>query len=345
MNFVKICFFILAGCYFYVSQLQAQTNGKIKNPVAADGADPWAIQFEKTYYYCYSDDESIHVNKSGNLDTALQMNEKNVWQPEAGKEYSKEIWAPELHRVDGQWFIYFAADNGDNNNHKMYVLESKTGDPCGEYFLRGRIFSPSDKWAIDGTVLQINEKLYFIWSGWEGDVNVQQNLYIAEMENPWTIKSERVLISKPEYEWERIGEPFVNEGPEVLKNGEKTFIIYSASGSWTDSYCLGRLELIGSEPMDQNSWKKKSTPVFSGTENIFSPGHASFVKTPVGSEDWIVYHSAKHKGAGWDRNIRIQKFHWGENGEPNFGKPIDDNVEFDPPSELKPSEICGCSSE
>lgn len=80
----------------------------------------------------------------------------------------------------------------------------------------------------DGTPLALNSKLYFIWSGWEGDKNILQKLYIAEMENPWTILGERYEISKPELPWELIGEPFVNEGPEVLIKNGTVHIIYSA---------------------------------------------------------------------------------------------------------------------
>lgn len=329
--------------FYYNASAQNESSLKISNPVAEDGADPWVILFEGKYYYCYSDNEAIYVNSSCNLGDAVQMNGQLIWKPEAGKNYSKEIWAPELHNINGKWFVYFAADDGDNQNHRMYVLESKTVDPFGEYFLRGKISDRSDKWAIDGTVFNHNEKYYFIWSGWEGNVNVRQNLYIAEMENPHTIKSERVLISTPEYDWEKIGEPFVNEGPEILRNGEHIFIIYSASGSWTDKYCLVQLELTGNDPMNPGAWTKKEIPVFTGTDEVFSPGHASFTKSTDGKEDWIVYHTAKHKGAGWDRNVRIQKFNWKENGEPDFGKPLSNKIKFDSPSKSKTSGLCeGC---
>ena len=40
-----------------------------------------------------------------------------------------------------------------------------------------------------------------IWSGWEGDVNVQHNIYIAKMKNPWTFDGERVKISGSDYDW------------------------------------------------------------------------------------------------------------------------------------------------
>lgn len=304
----------------------------LTNPVAEDGADPWIIKYDGAYYYCYSEDTMIAVSKSDKIEGALVDPGQIVFNPPRGTEYSEEIWAPELHYISGKWYIYFAADDGDNYNHRMYVLESDSTDAFGPYTFKGKISSPSDKWAIDGTVLEYNQKLYFIWSGWEGYENVSQNLYIAEMENPYTIKGERIMISRPEYDWERIGNPLINEGPQILKNQGKVFIIYSASGSWTDNYCLGQLELISNYPLDSESWVKKSQPVFSGTEKVISPGHASFTKSPDGSEDWIVYHAAKHKGAGWNRNIRMQKFEWDDEGNPIFGFPISEGVKMPAPS-------------
>ncbi len=321
----------LNGCS--ESDNRLHSNLFITNPVAEDGADPWIIKHDEEYYYCYSQDTVIAISKSNKIEGALGTVGQIVFNPPKGTEYSEEIWAPELHYLSGKWYIYFAADDGDNYNHKMFVLESDSEDALGSYQLKGKINSPSDKWAIDGTVLEYKQKLYFIWSGWEGNENVSQNLYIAEMINPYTIKSERIMISRPEYQWEKIGNPLINEGPQILKNHDKVFIIYSASGSWTDNYCLGQLELIGDNPIIRESWIKKSTPVFSGTEEVISPGHASFAKSPDGSEDWIIYHAAKHKGAGWDRNIRMQKFDWDKNGEPNFGLPIPNGIQIESPSD------------
>ena len=81
------------------------------------------------------------------------------------------------------------------------------------------------------------------------------------------------------------------------------------------------------------AWEKKNTPVFSGTATVVSPGHASFTKSPDGSEDWIVYHTAKHRGAGWNRNTRMQKFTWDIEGNPCFGYPVSEGLEIPAPSE------------
>lgn len=299
------------------------------NPVAPDGHDPWVILHAGTYYYCYSHQNKIWVNRSDDPTQAVQFTGRVVWQPEKGKPYSHQLWAPELHRINNQWYIYVAASDGRNEHHRMYVLQ---GDrPDGDFKLAGRIASPSDRWAIDGTVLNLNSRLYFIWSGWEADVNDAQHLYISEMQSPVKLQGQRVRISSPEFAWEtRNGRPrkdgtqmpLVNEGPEVLQRSGRTFLVYSASGSWTDFYCLGMLSLVGDDPMDPAAWIKNTEPVFSSTEDVVAPGHASFTTSPDGTQHWIVYHAAKYRGAGWNRQTHMQPFNWRMDGSPDFGQPV-----------------------
>ncbi|HPU55176.1 MAG TPA: glycoside hydrolase family 43 protein [Verrucomicrobiota bacterium] len=312
------------------------------NPVATSGADPWVVQHEGYYYYCYSRRGSVWVSRTTSLVEIGNAEAARVWMPPPGTEYSRDLWAPELHYLRGKWYIYVAADDGDNANHRMYVLEGTSQDPLAPFTFRGRIAAPSDRWAIDGTVLQMpDDRLYFIWSGWEGTENVAQHLYIAPMSDPLTISGERVRISTPEYDWEKHGRPLVNEGPEVLWNSNRLFIIYSASGSWGDHYCLGQLTWTGGDVLDPKSWVKKPTPVFSGTDDVISPGHASFVKSPNGTEDWIVYHVAKHRGAGWNRQVHMQRFTWNEDGSPNFGKPVAPGVPIPLPADEFQNPING----
>ncbi|MCF7668282.1 MAG: glycoside hydrolase family 43 protein [Verrucomicrobia bacterium] len=323
--------FALAWFFFVpVVNSFASDEDQFLNPVVEKGADPWVIFQEGEYYYCFSSRNRIWIARAGKLHEIGRAEKKAVWNPPPDAEYSRELWAPELHLLDGKWYIYVAADDGDNYNHSMYALERADADPLGPFTFKGKVAAPPDKWAIDGTVLEMGGLLYFIWSGWEGNVNVRQNLYIAPMSNPWTICGERVLISRPVFDWEKHGDPLVNEGPEVLKKDGKVFIVYSASGSWTDHYCLGMLTLSGTEPLKPGAWKKHPEPVFESTEDVIAPGHASFVHT-TGGEDWIVYHAAKYSGAGWNRNVRMQRIHWSESGLPVFGAPVSTNMPLDIP--------------
>ena len=112
------------------------------------------------------------------------------------------------------------------------------------------------------------------------------------------------------------------EGPEILKHSERTFIVYSASGSWTQHYCLGMLVNEDGQFLNPSSWRKVG-PVFAGIDSVFGVGHCSFIRSPDGTEQWIVYHAKEKKEDGWeDRSVRAQPFTWDADGRPVFGTPV-----------------------
>ncbi len=222
------------------------------NPLLAGGPDPWVIYKNGYYYYTHTMGSKLVIWRTKDVSKLGSAEQKTVWVPPAGKPYSKELWAPELHYLQGKWYMYFAADDGNNKNHRMYVIENTSADPMqGEWTFKGQVGDDTNKWAIDGSVFENKGKMYMVWSGWEGDTNGQQNIYIAPMSNPYTISGKRVLVSAPTYDWERNGDlkgqevPHVNvnEGPQLLKHGNKLFLVYSSSGCWTDYYALGLLSI------------------------------------------------------------------------------------------------------
>ncbi|RYD24761.1 MAG: glycosyl hydrolase family 43, partial [Verrucomicrobiaceae bacterium] len=207
------------------------------NPIA-EGADPWVTRHGDKYVWCFSEgNRGISVWLSDRLNSIGTRTV--VWKaPETGP-YSKEVWAPEMHFLDGKWFIYMAADDGNNANHLAYVLESKTADPLGPYEIHGPLATGDGAdgkspniWAIDMTVLEHAGKRYAIWSGWDKPGTDKQFLYIAPMKNPYELAGPRVLLTDNDtYLWERTeereGSRGLNEGPQILKHGDKTFITYS----------------------------------------------------------------------------------------------------------------------
>lgn len=310
-----------------------------KNPITESGADPFVVFFEDRYYYVYSAEGGIFVSAADNIHH-LARNGRCIFRPEADKPYSKELWAPEIHCIEGDWYCYVAADDGVNANHRMYVLCARDGRPDGDYEMVGVLDDGSDCWAIDGTVLSHGGKLYFVWSGWENGENKNQNLYIAPMQSPTALGGARVLLSTPEYAWEKRGSgltpagrclPTVNEGPQILQKDGTVHIIYSAAGSWCRHYCLGRLTLRGGDPLDPTAWEKCAEPVFAEGEGAHGPGHCSFVKARDGKTDFIIYHARLDGKGGWvGRGMRAQPFGW-DGDLPVFGTAASPDTEIEIP--------------
>jgi GH43 family beta-xylosidase len=304
------------------------------NPVAL-GADPWVVRANGLYYLAQSANNGVRIYRSDKL-TQPTANGVQVWTAPASGWNRSNVWAPELHYLDGHWYVYYAA--GASGPPFIYqragVLESVTDDPQGAYVDKGMLYTGDDVaadtgavWAIDLTVGRINGQLYAVWSGWEQNNTttdrVPQHLYIAPMSNPWTISGNRVKISSPTAPWEIGTELSLEEGPELLQRGGETFIIYSTRESWLPDYRLGQLRLASAtaSPLDPASWGK-SGPVFVGADSAFGVGHASFTTSPDSTEDWIVYHSKVSTAPGWERAIRTQKFGWNADGSPSFGAPV-----------------------
>ncbi|HZY79561.1 MAG TPA: glycoside hydrolase family 43 protein [Cyclobacteriaceae bacterium] len=309
-----------------------QTVRQFTNPLLPTGPDPWVTHYNGMYYITHSTGKNLKLYRTRSVSDLAQAESKVVWTPPATGMNSREIWAPELHRINNKWYFYYAADDCNNHNHRMWVVENSNDDPFeGEWVDKGRLNLPNDKWAIDGSIFEHEGSLYFVWSGWEGDVNVRQDIYITRMIDPWTPDSTRVLLSKPELPWEIKGAseelPTVNEGPQFLKHGNKIFIVYSASGCWTDDYSLGMLEAsAGADLMNASSWTKSQQPVLQkdAEAHAFGAGHNSFFRSPDGTQDWIIYHANPEAGQGCRdfRSPRMQPFTWDSDDRPVFGKPV-----------------------
>ncbi|KAK3060077.1 hypothetical protein LTS18_009405 [Coniosporium uncinatum] len=272
--------------------------------------------------------------------------------------YSTDLWAPEIHQIDGSWYVIFTADPRSDSpppevdmycdfscpavNHRMYVLVGSStngSDPWSVDFSEIQLLNTYNQFAIDGTYFQHTSGLYHVYSCWYRQYDAwPANLCITKMSNPYTVSSnfsERQIISVPSNPWEKTpyGRPFnerlsSNEAPQQLTNpvtGQQ-FIIYSAARSDNRNYCLGLLELkSGGDPMNPSDWRKNNEGcVFyqNPPEEAYGVGHASFVKSPDGSEDWIVYHGMRDPTNGWSaRTIRAQKFGWNADGTPRFPRP------------------------
>lgn len=179
------------------------------------------------------------------------------------------------------------------------------------------------------------------------------------MENPWTLATERVLISKPEYEWERqwinpdgskTGYPiYVNEDPQSFytKDKDKILIYYAASGTWTPYYAVGMLYAdVNSNLLNPESWKKFESPVFhqNPEDQVFATGTPCFIPSPDGTETYFLYQARAIEkepygslpvGPMDTRSPRLQKMEWGTDGFPILGEALSEVTKITKPSGTK----------
>ncbi len=322
-------------------------SATFRNPLLPSGPDPWVTSYKGMYYYTNTTSVNLTIWATTDITDLRHARTKVIWVPPADGPYSHELWAPELHRFDGRWYMYFAADAGKNDSHRIWVIENPSDDPMeGTWTFKGQVKDATDRWAIDASAFEVQGQKYMIWSGWKGDKNNEQDIFLAHLKNPWTIDSERVEISAPRYTWEMVGDlpeqpehPHVNvnEGPEMLQHGDDLFLVYSASGCWTDYYALGVARAkVGSNLLDAKSWQKYDHPFLhqDAVNGVFGTGHNGFFKSPDGKQDWIVYHanSARHEGCEDARSPRAQPFTWNADGSPEFGRPLPTDVPIPKPS-------------
>ncbi|WP_086823341.1 family 43 glycosylhydrolase [Allokutzneria sp. NRRL B-24872] len=304
-------------------------TGRFYNPILNAGADPSMVIHNGQYNLVQGDfynDDDIVIRQASTVEGLRTATPHVVWRnPACPAVACKEIWAPELQRIGDRWWIFFTGQDGSGGHtHRMYALRSTTSEITSRYDFLGEQKLPGDTWAIDGVYLTHQGKDYYLWSGWESQsANRVQHLYIARMQDPMTPIGDRVRISSPTQPWETLPNGLgilINEGPQpiVAPNGRLS-VVYSANGSFTNDYCLGRLTLDG-DPMNPAAWTKSGGSVFSGVHTATSPGHHGFVT--IGGSPWIVYHANMDPGTGWPgRSVRIQPMSFDAAGLPVLGVP------------------------
>jgi GH43 family beta-xylosidase len=331
---------LLLVTYFLYSAQQPVTspNGMFRNPLNNSGPDPWMTYYDGNYYLAATTwgepSTGLTMRKAATISDLKKATPQRIWQ-DSTPERCCNYWAPEFFLMDGpnglHWYGYYSGGPSKCcDNQRIHVIESAGADPMGPYTYKGQLKDSTDDRTIDASVLQLNGSLYLLFAG---RIDSEQRIYIAPMKDPWTLNGDRVLLSAPTYDWEKEVRN-INQGPVALQHNGKTFIVYSASYCGGSGYKLGMLTYTGGDPLQTSSWTKSPTPVFQGTEEVFSPGHNTFFKSPDGTEDWIVYHANNSSRGSCDmkRTPRIQKFTWNADGTPNFGSPVSVNTDLAVPS-------------
>lgn len=309
-------------------------NFEYNKPWILQRADPYVYRHrDGKYYFTASVPEydRIVLRQSDSLAGLQNADEVEVWHKHESGPMSKHIWAPELHFLFGKWYIYYAGGEVEDIwKIRPYVLECTGNDPIHDAWIeRGKMRrADSDEFSfesfsLDATVFSSKGEWYYIWAEKVSVGKQISNLYIAKMENGYTLKTDQVLLTTPDYDWERYGF-WVNEGPAVLKRNGKIFMTYSASDTGIN-YCMGMLTADeDSDLLDPLSWKKERYPVLASSEKhtVYGPGHNSFT-TDESGDDILVYHARTEVEIEGNplynpnRHAMLMKFDW-QDGRPVF---------------------------
>ncbi|WP_340568926.1 glycoside hydrolase family 43 protein [Stenotrophomonas sp. G106K1] len=307
------------------------------NPFILNRADPFVLREDGYYHFTASVPEydRIVLRRSPTLQGLVDAEERVLWRAPAEGAWSQLIWAPEVHRFESGWYVYFAAAPTREIKdalfqHRMYALRCADADPMtGTWVFAGQVDSGIDAFCLDATRFRHRGQDYYLWAQKHPEVAGNSNLYIAPLVTPTTLGGEPVLLTRPELDWEVQGFA-VNEGPAVLVRNDKVFITYSASAT-DERYAMGLLWADAeADLLDPTSWSKSSTPVFSSDaeRGVFGPGHNSFTTSEDGQTDLMVYHARNYVGIEgdplWnpDRHACVQPLQWDAQGMPVFGRPL-----------------------
>lgn len=330
---------LIATCLLMATATNADT---FTNPIVEQRADPWVYKHSDGFYYFTAsvpDYDRIILRKSATLAGISSANEITAWTQPSSGPMSGFVWAPEIHYVNGAWYIYYAAsESNDIWDIRVYVLENTSADPTmGNWTEKGELVVPghgntSRYFALDATTFEHQGTRYLVWA--QVPPGGDSSLYIAETTTPWSIDHDTVtMISEPIYAWERQGHN-VNEGASVLKRNGRIFMTYSASAT-DQNYAIGLLTADeNANLLDKNSWAKNPEPVFRSNTSTsqYGPGHSSFTVSEDGTQDILIYHARDYAEISGEplydpnRHTKGKVFTWNSDGTPNFGVPYANGI-------------------
>lgn len=300
------------------SKEMADVKYTFRNPIlGGDYPDPTIIRSGEDYYMTHS-----AFNYLPGL-TIFHSRDLVNWQPVsvALTRYLGSVWAPDICKYQGKYYIYFTVSQGNDrfSNHVVYAdspegpwsepVDLKIGywiDPChvvdestGQRWL---FLSGGHRVKLTDDGLSVAGKLEKVYDGWP----IPQH---------WTV------------------EGMALEGPKMKKIGEYYYFLNAQGG--TAGAPTSHMAVVARSKSVDGPWENSPcNPLihtYSGEEQWWSKGHASLVDTPDGRW-WAVYHAYEkdYLTLGWQtllEPIEITEDGW-------LKAPLEKKVEEEIPSPL-----------
>lgn len=282
--------------------------------------DPFVLRAPDGTYFCYATSAPDGFKAWTSSDLVHWTDIGYVYQRREDSWGESDFWAPEVVRYNDKYFMHYSARWGQNQSLRIGVAAA--GSPAGPF---ADVFNhPMFDFgyaAIDGHVFFDDDGRKYFYYSRDCSENIvegrhESHLYVAELnDNLISFKDESRLIVKPEQDWELLSgvDWRWNEGPFVLKNRGKYYLMYSANFYASREYSVGYA--MAESPLGPFI-KAAHNPVLASTiPEISGPGHNSVTTSPDGSELLIVYHiHTDYKHPSGDRQACLDRMGFREDG-------------------------------
>ena len=285
--------------------------------------DPQVLLYEGKYY-CYATDcdhfsQGFNVWESEDLvnwsEPTFCFNAIESW----GKSH---FWAPEVVYHNGKFVMHYTAKSRELDSLRLGVAVAD--NPKGPFKdVHGKPMFDLGYATIDGSVLRCDEGNFFYYSrdcseNYVDGVKTSQTYCVRMNDDLTEVVGEHLLMTTPTEEYEKKSldheRPRLwNEGPCVIKLGDKYIMNYSTNRYSTNDYAI----CVATADHPLGPWKKSiNNPVLSCREDLFGAGHNAFFTTTDG-ELYTSFHIQTHPAEpSGDRRTVIGKVIFSEkNGD------------------------------
>lgn len=263
-----------------------------ENNLTDKAADPFILYADDTYYlYCtggsrFSVRQTKYLNAWPSESKTILTLSTLGWAREKG-------WAPEVYAYNGKYYMIFSAQ-GYNDLHAIDIAVCDTPDGNFKPLSSAPFFAP-DYSVIDGSLFFDDDGRIYMYYSKDNSTNIvggkrTSQTYGVELEKDFSgIIGEPVLISTPEQEWElKSGSVVWNEGPVVFKENGVYYLLYSANYYVSEHYAVGYA--TSDTPLARFEKPENARILRGNGETVTGPGHCNILRSPDGSELYMVYH-------------------------------------------------------
>jgi beta-xylosidase len=272
--------------------------GCFSNPVIATaGGDPYCFKYNNKYYMYRPSNHDVILNTSTDL---VNWSAASVMFT-----HTSDVWAPEVHKIGVDFYLYFAVPQGLNGGRDIMVCKLTSPTSAGSNIASTLVGATSDEINIDPTVYAEGSNCYLLWKN-KGTGNSQVCIRQLNASNPkqFASGSSRSILF-PDIP----ANPINKEHPTLIREGYGTnqwryYLFFDSGVGETAGY---KIEHATSGSLTGTFTYQGILMQQDASINVYSIGGQSIVRDGSNYR-WMVYRAKNTSATGWaDRKPCIDR--------------------------------------